>query len=58
MLEPFQSLRRDNALNFWTDAKAEPRNFRSCGRATALFVSFTLSLSLCVMKRVMPSITR
>jgi hypothetical protein len=38
--------------------KLNPRNFRSCGRATALFVSFTLSLSLFVMKRVMPSITR
>jgi hypothetical protein len=35
-----------------------PRNFRSCGRATALFASFTLSLSFCVMKRVMLSITR
>src|SRR5205809_7569472 len=34
--------------------KLNPRNFRSCGRATALFVSFTLSLSLLVMKRVMP----
>jgi len=31
--------------------KLNPRNFRSCGRATALFVSFTLSLSFCVMKR-------
>jgi hypothetical protein len=25
--------------------KLNPRNFRSCGRATALFASFTLSLS-------------
>src|SRR5437660_7553936 len=31
--------------------KLNPRNFRSCGRATALFASFTLSLSFCVMKR-------
>jgi hypothetical protein len=38
--------------------KLNPRNFRSCGRATALFVSFTLSLSSCVMNRVMLSITR
>ena len=38
--------------------KLKPRNFRSCGRATALFVSFTLSLSFCVMKREMLSITR
>ena len=33
--------------------KLKPRNFRSCGRATALFASFTLSLSFCVMKREM-----
>jgi hypothetical protein len=32
--------------------------FRFCGRATALFASFTLSLSFCVMNRVMLSITR
>ena len=38
--------------------KLNPRNFRSCGRATALFASFILSLSFCVMKRVMLSITR
>src|ERR1035438_10318740 len=38
--------------------KLNPRNFRSCGRATALFPSFTLSLSCCVMNRVMLSITR
>ena len=38
--------------------KLNPRNFRSCGRATALFASFTLSLSFCVMKREMLSITR
>jgi hypothetical protein len=35
-----------------------PRNFRSGGRATALFASFTLSLSFYVMNRVMLSITR
>ena len=38
--------------------KLNPRNFRSCGRATALLASFTLSLSFCVMKRVMLCITR
>ena len=38
--------------------KLNPRNFRSCGRATALFASLTLSLSFYVMKRVMLSITR
>src|SRR5437588_11469226 len=27
--------------------KLNPRNFRSCGRATALFASLTLSLSFC-----------
>jgi hypothetical protein len=38
--------------------KLNPRNFRTCGRATALFVSFTLSLSFCVMNCVMLFITR
>ena len=38
--------------------KLNPRNFLSCGRATALFASLTLSLSFCLMKRVMLSITR
>ena len=38
--------------------KLNPRNFRYCGRATALFASLTLSLSFCVMKREMLSITR
>jgi hypothetical protein len=38
--------------------KLKPRNFRSYGFATALFASFTLSLSLCVMNRVMLCITR
>src|ERR1700677_2030289 len=33
--------------------KLNPRNFRSCGRATALLASFTLSLRFCVMKREM-----
>jgi len=37
--------------------KLNPRNFRYCGRAAALFASFTLSLSFCVMNRVMLSIT-
>ena len=38
--------------------KLNPRNFRSCGRATALFASFYLELELCVMKRLMLVITR
>ncbi len=38
--------------------KLNPRNFRCDGRATALFASFTLSLSVCVMNRVTLSITR
>jgi hypothetical protein len=38
--------------------KLNPRNFRSCGRPTALFASFTLSLSFLVMNRVTLSITR
>ena len=38
--------------------KLNPRNFRCDGRATALFASFTLSLSFCVMNYVTLSITR
>jgi len=38
--------------------KLNPRNFRSCGLATALLDSFTLSLSFCVMNCVMLFITR
>jgi hypothetical protein len=38
--------------------KVNPRNFCSYGRATALFDSFTLSLSFCVMNRLMRSVTR
>ena len=38
--------------------KLKPRNFRSCGRATALFASFTLSLSLRRMKLVTLRMTR
>src|SRR3954469_19800132 len=37
--------------------KLEPRNFRSHGRATALFCSFTLSLSFVMMNRFRLSIT-
>jgi len=37
--------------------KLNPRNFRSCGRATALFVSLTLSWSFCVINRVTLFIT-
>jgi hypothetical protein len=49
------------AMTRWTSGpsvKLNPRNFRSCGFATALFVSFTLSLSFCMMNRVMLFITR
>jgi hypothetical protein len=45
-------------LIFGPAVKLNPRNFRSCGRATALFASFALSLSFCVTKREMLSITR
>jgi hypothetical protein len=38
--------------------KLNPRNFRSQGRATALFCWFTLSLSFVMMNRVMLFITR
>jgi hypothetical protein len=38
--------------------KLNPRSFRSSGRATALFASFTLSLSFYVVNRVTLSITR
>ncbi len=38
--------------------KLNPRSFRSCGRATALFALFTLSLNFCVMNRVVLAITR
>ena len=37
--------------------KLNPRNFRSHGRATALFRWFTLSLSFVAMNRVKLSIT-
>ena len=51
----FGAIRRFGCLRF---VKLKPRNFRSHGRATALFCSFTLSLSFVVMNRVMLSITR
>jgi hypothetical protein len=38
--------------------KLNPRNFLSFGRATALFDSFTLSLSFLVRNPFTPSITR
>jgi hypothetical protein len=38
--------------------KLKPRNFRSQGCATALFCSFTLSLSCLLMNRVRLAITR
>jgi hypothetical protein len=37
--------------------KLKPRNLRAQGRATALFCSFTLSLSFVVMNRVRLAIT-
>jgi hypothetical protein len=52
--EPIQSCRR---LILGPFAKLNPRNIRSCGRATARYASFTLSLSLSVIYRVMLSIT-
>ena len=58
LLEPFQRFPRNRAPYVRTAVKLNPRNFRSCGRATALFASFTLSLIFCVMKREMLSITR
>jgi hypothetical protein len=72
MLTPFarrvisrtRALNRSKALGAMTRltsgpaVKLNPRNFRSCGRAAALFASFTLSLSFCVMNCVMLSITR
>jgi hypothetical protein len=38
--------------------KLKPGNFRSHGRATALFCPFTLSLSFVVMNRLILAITR
>jgi hypothetical protein len=45
-------------FGFQSQVKLKPRNFRSCGLATALFSLFTFSLSFCTMKRVTLSITR
>jgi hypothetical protein len=53
-----KALRAITRLTSGPTVKLNPRNFRSCGRATALFVSFTLSLSFCVMNCVTLSITR
>ena len=61
---PIRCLKRSKALGAMTRLTSEPRlklnprNFRSCGRATALFASFTLSLSLCMMNSVTLFITR
>ena len=52
LLEPFSDFRAIVRLMSGPAVKLNPRNFRSCGRATALFASFTLSLIFCVMKRV------
>lgn len=57
-----RSLNRSRAFGAMTRltsrpaVKLNPKNFRSCGRATALFASFTLSLSFCVMNCVTLSI--
>ena len=51
----FGAIRRRGSLPF---VKLKPRNFRSLGRATALFAWFTWSLSFVVRNRVMLSITR
>jgi hypothetical protein len=51
----FGAIRRLGVSAF---VKVNPRNFRSHGRATALFCSFTLSLSFVVMNRVTLRITR
>ncbi len=50
-LEPSRGLTVDAAFRS-SYLKLKPRNLRSTGRATALFCSLALSLSLCVMKQV------
>jgi len=45
-------------FGFVPKVKLKLKNLRSCGRATALFASFTLSLSRHVMKPAMLPITR
>src|SRR5215469_11746231 len=45
-LEPIKAFGAMMRLTSGPTVKQNPRNFRSCGRATALFDSFTLSLSL------------
>ena len=45
LLEPVHRFRRDPPLWLPDSVKLNPRNFRSQGRATALFCWFTLSLS-------------
>jgi len=64
VISRIRSLNRSKAFGAivrWTlgpSLKLNPRNLRCYGRATALFASLTLSLSSCVMKRVMLLITR
>jgi hypothetical protein len=58
LLEPFQRFRRNRALGIRTGRKAEPEELpflRACHRTLGLVY---LELELCVMKRVMLSITR
>jgi hypothetical protein len=52
LLEPFQRFRRNRALDVRTSRKAEPEDFRSCGRATALLASFTFAGKRLVRSRV------
>ena len=64
VMSRIRALKRVNAggaiarFGFGPSVKLKPRNFRCCGRATALLASFTWSLSFCVMNRVMLSLTR
>jgi hypothetical protein len=58
LLESVYRFRRDLALRLLPAPKLNPRNFRCCGFATALFDSFTLSFSFSVMNRFTLSITR
>jgi hypothetical protein len=52
--EPFKSLRRIVRLTSRPAVKLNPRNARSCGRATALFASLTLSLAQRTKDGVLP----
>ena len=45
VFETPQSFRSNRSSDFWSVCKTKPEELRPCGRATALLVSFTLSLS-------------